>query len=248
VEFLVSISFLYEFDSRASSKWLAYEVYRAMGSLIYQNGSKLNESNLNRLLVIQNKGDSPLLVKIRVQLELELQEIIKSNSYSSAADENLELLKKLDLMSTQLIYNLTIPSVATPLNSPFVSTSVNSSAEAPSFAYIDEKHKAKCSNLLMKILRFHHMNKEFAGSAETNLILSSEDYKVNKSKILSKALQALESLFNSIKTSNLQQVELNWLKIDTAEQIGDILAIIKVNLKFKFLFQKTFNLVSSKTF
>jgi hypothetical protein len=227
IEFFVNISFAHEFNTSTNSKRLAYEIYRAIGSLIYQNGPKLNENNLNRLLVQNESGnkssDLPLSIKIRTQLESELEEHFRKNN--SDTNEDVELLKRLDLISTQLIYNLTIPSVVSSLNS-IGSATVNSGSET-TFAYINEKYKAKCSNYLLKILKFHHMNKQFV-DMNSNLILSSEDYKINKSKILSKALQGMENLFNSIKTSSLQSVEFNWLKIDKTNQIGDILAIIKV--------------------
>jgi hypothetical protein len=229
VSLFIELAFAHEFNS-ADTKKLAFEIYRALGSLLYQNGSKLSEANLTRLLVRNNKSpvnDSSLLTRLRANVELELDAHISKNT--TASDVNVELLNKLDLISTQLVFNLTIPSIATTVsglasNSPATDTN--------SFVYIDEKYKAQCGHLAMRVLRFHHMNKKFASAADTSSILKHDDYKVNKSKILSKALQALENLFNSIKTSNLPQTELNWLKIDSTDQIGDILAIIKVTRFF----------------
>lgn len=193
-----------------------------MGSLIFQNGPRLNDSNLSSLLVEprakrSHAAQPPLLAWIRLKLETEMEQYFgEAPTFADALinDENFEMLKKLDLISTQLVYNLTIPAQVASTNATESTTS--------SITCISEHYKLKCSNLLMRVVRFHRASAGVCSDA------NGEDFKVNRSKILIKALQGMENLFNSIKASNSQGVELVWLKMNGCDQLGDILAFVKV--------------------
>ena len=90
----------------------------------------------------------------------------------------------------------------------------------------------------MSIIRFHHRNKMQQQQQKT----FAEDYQVNKSKILAKALQGLENLFHSMKSflgsSHHGDLAVTWLKLESSDQLGDILAIIK-DLSFYGVQQKS---------
>jgi len=114
--FLVRSSSINQIDS----KQLSYEIYRALGALIYQNGFKLNLFNLNRLLgsndsVIANRKTrldlsqkDGLLFLVREQVEEDLTEMISLGKVNDEID--FELTCKLNLITVQLIYNLTMPN------------------------------------------------------------------------------------------------------------------------------------------
>ena len=84
-----------------------------MGSLIYQNVSRLSESNIIGLL-FQTQQSPSLLRQIRDLIETELAQVLAS---SDNMDESFDLIKKLDLISVQLIYNLTIPTTISNVRS-----------------------------------------------------------------------------------------------------------------------------------
>ncbi len=123
VDYLIEAAFFLVQNSsinQIDSKQLAYEVYRALGALIYQNGFKLNVLNLNRLFgsndsVIANRKTRQdlgqkdgLLFLVREQVEEDLAEMA---SLGRVSDElEFELNNKLNLISVQLIYNLTMPN------------------------------------------------------------------------------------------------------------------------------------------
>lgn len=122
VDYLIEAAFFLTHNSsinQIDSKQLAYEIYRSLGSLVYQNGFKLNVYNLNRLLgendsAISNKKarqelkqKDGLLFLVREQLEQEIE--LAANSRIND-DVDAELNCRLDLITTQLIFNLTMPS------------------------------------------------------------------------------------------------------------------------------------------
>ncbi len=123
VDYLIEAAFFLVQNSsinQIDSKQLAHEVYRALGALIYQNGFKLNVLNLNRLFgsndsVIANRKTRQdlgqkdgLLFLVREQVEEDLAEMA---SLGRVSDElEFELNNKLNLISVQLIYNLTMPN------------------------------------------------------------------------------------------------------------------------------------------
>lgn len=198
-----------------------------MGSLIYGNGPKLNFANLQ--LLFGNANTSGLLSVIRKELE--------NTNMNSNNDAEIEIFYKLDLISTQLIFNLTMPSAISTLN------------PTDSVLYIDDKYKISIVNFLVKILRFNY-NSNISNS---NIIKLDDSYtnKINKhflnknnqeqadqnrvyaSKILTKCLQSLENLFSSIQPDDAKKDKFstNWIQSGKCEyQLGDILAIVKVSL------------------
>ena len=123
VDFLIEAAFFLTRHSsinQIDSKQLAYEIYRSLGSLIYQNGFKLNVFNLNRLLgendsaissrkarqELNQKDGLLLLVRERIEQEIELT----IGARLQEDDVDFELNSKLNLITTQLIFNLTMPS------------------------------------------------------------------------------------------------------------------------------------------
>lgn len=228
---------------------LSNEIYRALGSLLYQNGPKLNEYNLNRLLVNnQSNENSNLLFKIRSQVENDLTALIKTN-FANLNETKFELLNKLNLISTQLVFNLTIPVQLH--NSSILGQDLNLSE----YIYIEDKYKAKCASLMIKTLRFNNINhlslaknknvttytenisKHFNSSANNRNNFLEDEFNFSNSKILAKALQGLENLFSAIKIDQPNQ-QSHWVQSSTEFQLGDILAIVKVFLKeLKLIFK-----------
>lgn len=96
---------------------LAFEIYRALGSLIYQKGAYLNAHNLNRLFgtddsLLSNKKTRQelnikdgLLFLIREQVQGDISELIASGVTDNV---EAELNNKLNLITTQLTHNLTM--------------------------------------------------------------------------------------------------------------------------------------------
>lgn len=211
---------------------LTYEICRSLGSLIYQNGSKLNDSNLNRLLSSPSKVEnSSYLPTLRIEIEAAFEAELKSSLFS---EDLFDVINKLDLISTQISYNLTIPTITSQIQSD--NTQLNT-AQLPStyeYFYVDDRYKIKVCSMLIRIIRFHNLRSSFVDSAAAvaNNRKLDDDFKINKSKILTKALQGLENLFFSIKNNSMPAQQLNWVQSSENEvQIGDILAIVKVKIK-----------------
>ena len=196
-----------------------YELNRALGALIYQNGPKLNNLILNQLLAVNkephlSKSKEPLSLlqdgliyflrnKIEADLELKLKH---SNS-------EFESINRLNLITTQLIHNLTMPLQ----NEPGV--------------FIDDKYKVKCVFLLIRIIRFHQ--NIVKSENDFKRVPNEDEFKLNSCKILTKALQGLENLFMSMQPvltqPQQQQLVANLFNQSSAYfQLGDILAIAKV--------------------
>lgn len=184
----------------------AFEVCRAMGSLIYQNSYKLTDSNLSRLLEKSQNWSSSLLNGLRDRIETEYQCTGELNQ------DRLESLKRLDLITAQLVCNLTIPGVSDTQADPTATVS---------YHYVNEKYKQKCSELVVRIINFHR-------AFNTQSLVDNEDFKQNRSKILCKCLQSYENLFLSIKPATSSS-ETSWLRMnDSTSRLGDILAVCKV--------------------
>ena len=202
------------------SKQLAFEIYRSLGSLIFQSGSKLNPFNLNRLFgnndAVLSKTRLDLSVKdgllflIREQVEADIQAMA---SLKIKDDAEAELNYKLNLITTQLLFNITMPAELAP-------------NETNGFSlFIDDTYKIKAAHLLIRILRFQNSN-----SCLSNQIAGLEQ-QANMAKILTKCLQGLENLFSATQAqlATDPNQSLNWLQSHSSYfQLGDILAIAKV--------------------
>ncbi len=172
-------------------------------------------------------SNTGLLFMIRNQLESNLNYI----------NEDVISYNNLNLISTQLIFNLTLPTVE---SNP---------------RCIDDKYKVKCLHLVMGVLRWctqntaslvqetivaatsytNTINKHFKSS--TKQFFSTQEHQTNLTRILTKALQSFENLFLSAYKESIQIKEtkskglgqLNWLQSNSNQyQPGDILAILKV--------------------
>jgi hypothetical protein len=204
---------------------LVHEICRALGSLIYQNGSKLNEKNLQLLLGTSNQNKGILLV-IFDQIE---KQINNTN----------ESINKLKLILTQLIFNLTMP--VRVLNSALITTSLgNVDMNNPlsyNTSFIEDKYKAACVYVLIKMIRLQNLTliPSVSTLSQVNKSASDEQIKEESSRLVIKALQSLENLFSSIeleKTQSNSIVHVDWLQAPSNEyQLGDILAIVKVKTK-----------------
>ena len=222
-----------------SNKKPIHDILRSMGALVYQNGSNLNIYNLNRLYGI---NESFSKVDFNEKTDGLLYTVLKLTE-SEPNQMDVEFIDNLNLISTQLIFNLTMPS-QNELN-----------------VYIDDRYKVKSVCLLIKILRSLKNNQSMSHTAaavsnsfttDTSRHFGSNDSKLNGDehkimlcKILTKSLQSLENLFLSIQ--NLPEQQTNWLLTHFLNfQLGDILAIAKVNflelirvvitLKIKYFF------------
>jgi hypothetical protein len=198
-----------------------HDIFRSMGALVYQNGSNLNIYNLNRLYGINEsyskvgfneKNDGLLYIVLKL-----------IESEHSQAD--VEFTDNLNLISTQFIFNLTMPS------------------KNETNVYINDRYKVKSVCLLIKILRSLNTNQSInTNAAASNSFindmsrhfcnveskLNGDEHKIMLCKILTKSLQSLENLFLSIQ--NLPDQQTNWLQTHFINfQLGDILAIAKVN-------------------
>lgn len=221
---------------------LVYELSRALGSLIYQNGSKLNDSNLNRLLAGVNNG---LLVLLRSQVEKTPTQL--SNSNKNENESTRELVDRIDLISVQLAYNLTIPTIicAPETNSTGQSNQAiqmsgqqQMTATAYEYVYIEDRFKAQVCAALMQIIRYHQRLERSIVTKDGEVTAGSLEACINRGKILSKALQGVENLFYSIKNgdgcnSGLGgQSSVTWIQLNENEfKLADILSIIKVILR-----------------
>lgn len=205
------------------------EVCRSLGSLIYQNGSKLNEFNLNRMLA--STENSNLILKLREKFEKEFLNELRNPA--SSFDEHLfELINRVNLIITQIVFNLTIPTIMTKNTYAPMGQSNEPQPVSYEYFYIEEKFKLKCYQCLLAILRFYYSTTAQEESA-SGRIFANNEFRMNKSKILTKALQGLENLFYSIRNSHQsspqQNSALNWTQLNSTEcQIGDLLALVKV--------------------
>ena len=198
---------------------LSHEIYRALGSLFYQNGTKLSESNMQRLLSSSSTASNTnngLLIKILERIEKEL------NINATKSDDQIDLINKLKLLLTQLVFNLTMPVRTITVD---ITGSLNTTA------FIEDKYKAKCVYILIRIIRFQNLNEiTFSGDGSTSF--SKAEQKEDHTRLLIKALQSLENLFGSLeltKTTDQAIVHVQWLQSPLNEyQLGDILAIVKV--------------------
>ncbi len=242
--------------NQIDSKQLANEVYRALGSLIYENGSKLNNFNLNRLFgdndsLISNKKKGQelnlkdgLLFLMREQIETDMEEMCTSKTKD---EQEMELNSKLNLITTQLIFNLTMP--------------IENNTDDSSFSsYIEDKYKKKAIYLLTRILKFQNSTAlaqytHFKSTNTSNSFInetnrhffhnkletkqSNDEQTINLCKILTKSLQGIENLFASVQNLPSEQIQqLNWLQVHSGYfHLGDILSIAKVNIYLKFLFE-----------
>ncbi|CAF0791844.1 unnamed protein product [Brachionus calyciflorus] len=217
------ISFLLNFASNLINNdldTLLYELKRAIGSIIYENSTILSDQNIERIL--------SNVSKLRHRVETDYDSIF-SDKTLNFQEEKVEILNKFNLITTQIIFNLTLPKKK------------DSESELIDLEYINDTIKAKCASYLVKILRFNtfnklnrlrndqknsiidSLNKQFNNRNNRKLsLLYGDEFIVNNCKILSKALQGLENLFLSISN------QLNWIVLIGPEfQLGDILAIIK---------------------
>jgi hypothetical protein len=225
---------------------LTYEMCRSLGSLIYQNGCKLNDSNLNRLLAFNAKNNENLSLLLKLREKFENEHYGGAMKESSFNESLFELINRIDLITTQVVFNLTIPTIVR--SNLVASAATTTAALQPNmqdarcldyeYHYIDNRFKIKCCSILMRVIRFHHQNSELTLGEEKEKLTNkklNEEFRVNKSKILTKALQGLENLFFSIKSSKEPQQQqsaqssLNWLQASNEFQLGDILALVKVN-------------------
>ena len=201
------ISIQIEFSFKLITSTIAYESCRALGSLVYLNGTSINLSNLKRLLGsnyasnersrAENDG---LLLTLRNLAE-------KCGGNDKNADNN-----KLDLISVQVITNLTLPKV------------INISSTMPivqlKHEFIEDQFKLKCLALLMDALRFGMKNKQQQQQHQ------QEDEDI-KCQVMAKCLQGIENLLASIRLTDSESPS-NWLQLaSNGYQIGDILAIAK---------------------
>ena len=196
-------------DKNNSIKKLDYELYRALGSLIYQNGPNLNENNLKFLFGNDQKSNNGLLFMIRDQVELD---ITKAKEYVEE-NEQVALTNKISLILTQLIFNLTMPVITQTQNSK---SDPSNSTGLQSASFIADKYKILCAYLVVRLIRYHNQTDDSI----------SEEKKDHVTRLLTKALQALENLFSSLQKEPTQSSWLNSLSTDY--QLGDILAIVKV--------------------
>lgn len=198
---------------------LTYEIFRALGSLIYQNGSIINEKNLHTLLGIKNQSKGILLVILD---KIEKQE-----------QETNDAVNKLKLILTQLIFNLTMPvRILNPAMGTLTigNTDINNPLSYTT-SFIDDKYKATCVYILIRMIRLQNLSIDSGQNASVKINID-EQTKEYDSRLIIKALQSLENLFSSIelqKTQPISIVHLDWLQSPINEyQLGDILAIVKV--------------------
>ena len=219
-------------DCSEEQQKLSNEIYRALGSLIYQNGPKLNEKNLQLLLKNQNSNKGLLLLILN---RIELQTINLSDESKS----------KLKLLLTQLVFNLTMP-VRTLDASHTGSVDVNSLLSYTT-CFIQDIYKSTCAYVLIRIIRNHNLNALPLNSpqissinkhfSETKSQCENDQTREDNSRLLIKALQSLENLFGSIECDKNQLsipiVQVDWLQAPSNEyQLSDILAIVKVMRHF----------------
>ncbi len=197
----------------ALNKKILLEVFRSLGSLVYQNGSNLNIFNLNQLYGI-NEIYSKTGYNIKNDgLLYSFHNLIESEQTADQSDLDLNLIL------TQLICNLTMSNLNEPAS------------------YIDDKYKVKSVSLSIKLLRSHNflqannsLNYSFTSdtSRHFNAKTYADDFKILVCKILTKSLQTLENLFVTIQNLTDQQAD-NWLQSHFVSfHLGDILAIAKV--------------------
>lgn len=204
-------------------KKIAYELYRALGSLIYQNGPNLSENNLRSLFGNDQKPNNGLLFMIRDQVEID---ITKAKEYLAQREENEQvgLTNKISLILTQLIFNLTMPVITQTQSNK---TDSNNSTGSQSASFIADKHKIQCAYLVVRLIRYHtQTDNSLVSCLPASNQLESEEQKDHVTRLLTKALQALENLFSSLQKEPTQNSWLNSLSTDY--QLGDLLAIVKV--------------------
>jgi hypothetical protein len=227
---------------------VTYDVYRALGSLIYNNVLNIETNNLDLFFGKTKKYQNEKEKKERVDFSTFKQNgllytILKRVEYKSEiTNENHNKHSSIIyLIITQLIFNFTMPfSNGIPM-------------------FINDELKVKCNIMLMDILRIHLSltttinykynkdslsftnltNRHFitdttATTTESALVNIDEKQRTLYSKIIVKALQGLENLFISLQspTTQQQQHQTSWpLTMPNDYQLADILAIIK-NLSF----------------
>lgn len=165
VDYLIETSFVL-IKQFSANKQIIYEIFRSLGALIYQNGSNLNIYNLNRLFGTSDDYSRDNFNEKTDGLIFITRKLLESDPLNNV----------LNLITTQLIFNLTMPH--------------NESSN-----YIDDKFKVKSIYLLIKILRSHSLDLD---------PMSPNDHKVNQCKILTKSLQSLENLLFSIQSNREQ--------------------------------------------
>lgn len=221
---------------------LVYELNRALGSLIYQNGSKLNDSNLNRLL----DNTDGLFTLLRNQVET----ISNQRELKTSVIADNEIIDRIDLISVQLAYNLTIPTIVSSVpNQEPTNTQSMPITTMYEYFYVEDKFKIRVCASLVRIIRYHRQDRD-NGRRPNDRIGDKEEKKMemlmSRAKVLSKALQGVENLFysatkhtssvqasNSTTGGNSQHVNSNWIQSNENElKLADILAIVKVIVQY----------------
>lgn len=199
---------------------LLYELCRALGGLVYENGAVISSQNIGLIFKFVSRLES--------QVEDFMNSIVKRKSLINS--QILDIFYKLKLISTQLIFNITIAKINT-----------NKDNEQIEKDFIDDQHKVHCAEFFIKVLRFNLSlkinlnNDDKCGNKEETFrdknIFDDEEFMVNITKTLNKALYGLDNLFQAINAS------VNWIQIKHQKfQLGDILAIVKVNNKILMIF------------
>ncbi|RNA02838.1 hypothetical protein BpHYR1_029759 [Brachionus plicatilis] len=198
----------------ANEQCLVYELHRAIGSLVYENGPVLNNQNIDSIISCATKLESQIEEKI---------EFLAEKKWSSKNQGQEDVLYKLKLISTQLVFNITMAKI-----------NKNKDNDQGEKEFIGDQHKVPCAEFFIKVLRFNvslKFNLPFGGKNEDNRekqMFEDEEFMVNVTKTMNKALHGLENLFLSINAS------LNWIHIKNEKfQLGDILAIVKSHLNFQ---------------
>jgi hypothetical protein len=193
-----------------------YELCRTLGSLIYANSFYLNDKNLSKLL--DETFNCGLLNSIRDKIE-----------YSMAATqiENAIVdLDRLDLITSQLAYNLSMPVKA--ITSTLGTVDSIGVTTPNKQCFIDDRFKINCLNLLVRILKFHVGNidsliEQAICDDKSKNIHSNEQRILNTYKILIKCLQGIENLLLSVETTN----QSSWMHSNSSRyRLGDILTIV----------------------
>lgn len=188
---------------------LLYELYRALGSLIYENGPVLKNQSIDLVL--------SCVTKLELKVENDINFLLNKKSTFKNQGE-ISVLYKLKLISTQLVFNMTMAK-----------ENINTDNEYREKDFIEDEYKVFCAEFLIRVLRFN-MSLKFGEKCgvkdESNIdksLFCDEEFMANLTKTMVKALYGLDNLFQSINLSS------NWINIKNEKfQLGDILAIVKV--------------------
>lgn len=192
---------------------LLYELYRSLGSLIYENGPVLNNQNIDLII--------SYVTKLEFKVENDINFLLNKKSQFKN-QEGISVLYKLKLISTQLVFNMTMAKVKKNTEDEYIEKH-----------YIEDHYKISCADFLIKVLRFNmslKVNSNFGEKTDIKdelnkdkSLFGDEEFMANLTKTMAKALFGLDNLFNAINLST------NWINIKNEKfQLGDILAIVKV--------------------